>query len=142
MGIGSAVKRSEVMIFGEMCVPSSIYSCVCTCVQVLFSTSSYHHLFLFVISLITPFTFSNIIFLCFILVCVFCFLFCVFCIYLIFFPSFCIYSCLFPIFVQVYRPLPTVGNQIVVNKYYIIKQWVIHIIVNHGLLTRVSFINS
>jgi hypothetical protein len=49
-------------------------------------------------------------------------LFCVFSILCIL--RFCIvspfvYSCLFPIFVQIYRPLPPVGNPLAVNKYRI-----------------------
>jgi hypothetical protein len=43
------------------------------------------------------------------IVLLYCFVYC--------FPL--VYSCLFPNFVQVYRPTPTVGNPIAVNKYHI-----------------------
>ena len=58
-----------------------------------------------------------VFFLCLFLFCIF--LFCVFCGFCIVFLPFCVLflllCCLFPIFVQVYRPLPPVGNTIAVN---------------------------
>jgi hypothetical protein len=111
--VSSVEIQSEVMILGEMCVLSLIYShvavckfCVvfyliCICFYLLFSNHS---------------TCFLIFFLCWFFVLYFCFLFCVFCVFVLFGVLFLLLYCLFPISVPVYRPLLPGGNPIAVNK--------------------------
>ena len=104
-------KLSEVMISGEMCVLSPIYSHVRSVyyvISLLFASLCY--------ILITRLMFCNIIFMfvfCFVfLFSILCFRFLLY--WFVYSFSFCAVSA---IFVHVYRPLPPGGDRIAVNKY-------------------------
>ena len=110
----SEVQWSEVKIFGEMWVLSSIYSCVALCRLCAVYCVNIASLFSF---LITRLTFL-ILFLC--LFSRFMCLFSIFCI-LCFCIASCIvspcgYRCLFINFLKVYWPLPPGGIPTAVNK--------------------------
>jgi hypothetical protein len=103
---------SEVsMILGEMCVfIIDLYLCSCIRFCVV------HCLIIICLYLLFPnylICFFNILFM-------FVFLFSILCILCFCIVSPFVYSCFFPIFVQVYRPLPPIGNPFAVNKYHIV----------------------
>jgi hypothetical protein len=105
-----------VIISGEMCVLSLIYSYVAVnrfcavrcliimCLYLLFS--NYSTLFFKLFFTCFLFCKHDLCFVYFYVFILFCIVF-----------SALVYSCLFPLFVKVYRPLPPGGNQIAVNKY-------------------------
>jgi len=108
------------MILGEMCVLKFIYIYVAACrfCVVRFLTIIGFYLLFSIYSTYVFIIFFVCLFSCFVylfsILCILCF-----CIVLYIVSPF-VYSCLFPIFVQVYRPLPSGGNPIAVNKYRII----------------------
>jgi len=101
--------------FGEKCVLSLRYSYIAECMfcavlwviivcfyLLLYNYSTYFFNVRFMSLILFVFLFSILCILCF------CIVLCI--------VSPFVYSCLFPIFVQVYRPLPTGGNPVAVNK--------------------------
>jgi hypothetical protein len=114
----SAIKWSELKIFGDMWVLSLIYSYVAVyilcavccviiiCLSFLFSNYSTH-----IFNIIFMFVFSFCVFVFYVCILCFCIALCVISPYG--------YRCLSIIFVQVYWPLPPGGILIAVNIYHI-----------------------
>ena len=103
----SSLAKNEVMIFGEMCVLSLIYSyvavsmfCAVRCVIIICFFLSFSNY--------STYVFQYSFYVCFLVLCLFSIL-CTLCFCIV--SSF-VYSCLSDIFVQVHRPLLTGGNTI------------------------------
>jgi hypothetical protein len=110
------------MILGEMFVLSFIFICVAVC---KFYAVPYVSV---ICSCLLFYNYSAYFFL-YSFMFVFYFVYSLFCIILCIISPF-VYSCLLPIFVQLYRPLPSAGNRIAVNKCHIVSYHIISLYKN------------